>query len=57
MIVTVIPMVIGSLRTIPKGFIKGLHELEIGGQAETIQLTTLLRSARILRRVLEASGD
>ena len=48
-----IPIVTGELGTIPKGFIKRLEELEIGGRAETIQTTALLRSARILRRVLE----
>ena len=39
--------------TIPKGIIKGLEDLEIGGQEEIIQTTALLRSTRILRRVLE----
>ena len=28
---TVIPIVIGALGTIPKGLVKGLEELEIGG--------------------------
>ena len=51
--VTVIPIVIGALGTIPKGLVKGLKELEIEGRAETIQTTALLRSTRILRRVLE----
>ena len=51
--VTVIPVVIGALRTIPKGLVKGLKNLEIRGRVETIQTTVLLRSVRILRRVLE----
>ena len=51
--VTVIAVEIGALGTIPKGLIKGLEDLEIKGQAEIIQTTVLLRSARILRRVLE----
>ena len=35
-----------------------LEELEIGGRrAETIQIISFLRSARILRRVLEICGD
>ena len=55
--VAVIPIVKGVLQTIFKGFVKGLEELEIGGRAETIQTTELLRSARILRRVLETWGD
>ena len=51
--VTVIPFVISALETILKGLIKGLEELEIGGRAETILTTTLLRSVRILRKALE----
>ena len=39
--------------SVTKGLIKGLEDLEIRGKVETIQTTTLLRSARILRRVLE----
>ena len=42
-------IVIGALGTITKGLIKGLEDLEIRGQVETIQTTALLRSARILR--------
>ena len=51
--VTIVPIVIGALGTITKGLLKGLEELEIGGRIETIQTTALLRTARILRRVLE----
>ena len=51
--VIVIPIVIGALGTIPKG----LEEWEIRGQVEKIQTTALLRSARILRRVLQTWGD
>ena len=51
--VTVIPIVIGVLGTFPKDLVKGLEELEIGGRTETIKITALLRSARILRRVLK----
>ena len=39
--------------TITKGILKGLEDLEVGGRVETIQMTALLRTARILRRVLE----
>ena len=40
--------------TIPKFLIKKkLEELEIGGQAETIRTTVLLKSARTLRRVVK----
>ena len=51
--VTVIPTMIATLRTISKELVKKLEDLEIGGQVETIQTTTLLSSARILRRVEE----
>ena len=47
------PIVIGALGTIAKGLLKGLEDLEVGGRVETIQTTALLRTARILRRVLE----
>ena len=35
------------------GIVKGQRDLEIRGQVETIQTIVLLRSARILRSVLE----
>ena len=47
----VIPIVIGALETTPKGLVRRLEELKIGGRAETIETTVLLRSARILRKV------
>ena len=55
--VTIVPIVIGALGTITKGLWKGLEGLEVGGREETIQMTTLLRTAKILRRVLETWGD
>ena len=51
--VTIIPIVIGAFGTETKGLLKGLEDLEDGGRVETIQTTVLLRTARILRRVLE----
>ena len=51
--VTVIPVIIVSLERSPKSFGGKLKELEIGGRAETIQTTALLRSAGIPIRVLE----
>ena len=51
--VTIVPIVTGALGTITKGLLKGLEDLGVGGRAETIQTTALLRTARILRRVLE----
>ena len=55
--VTVIPIGIGVFRRVNKGLLKGLEVLEVGGWVETIQTTTLLRTARILRRVLETWSD
>ena len=54
--VTIVPIVIGTLGTITKGLFKGLEDLEVGGRVETIQMTALLRTAKILRRVLETWG-
>ena len=51
--VTIIPIMIGSFGTVTKGLLKGLEDLEVGGWVEIIQATALLRTARILRRVLE----
>ena len=55
--VTIVPIVIGALGTITKGLLKSLEDLEVGGWVETIQMAALLRTARILRRVLETFGD
>ena len=46
--VTIVPIVIGAFGTVTKVLLKGLEDLEVGRQT-----TTLLRTARILRRVLE----
>ena len=51
--VTITPIVIGAFGTVTKGLLKGLKDLEVGGGVETVQTTALLRTARILRRVLE----
>ena len=51
--VTIIPIVIGAFGTVTKWLLKGLEDLEVGGRVETIQTITLLRMARILKRVLE----
>ena len=55
--VTIIPIVIGAFGIVTKGLLKGLEDLEVGGGVETIQTTALLRTARILRRVLEIWGE
>ena len=55
--VTILTILIGAFGTITKGLLKGLlkglEDLEVGGRVETIQMTALLRTARILTRVLE----
>ena len=51
--VTIIPIVIGAFGTVTKGLLKGMEDLEVVGRVKTIQTTTLLRTVRILRRVLE----
>ena len=51
--VAIVPIVIGAIGTITKGLLKGLEDLEVSGRVEIIQTTALLRTARILRRVLE----
>ena len=55
--VTIIPIVFGAFGIVTKGLLKELEDLEVSGPVETIQNTTLLRTARILRRVLETWGD
>ena len=50
---TIIPIVIGAFGTVTKGSLKELEDLEVGGRVETVQTTALLRTARILRRVLK----
>ena len=55
--VTIVPIVIGDFGTVTKGLLKSLEDLEVGGRVETIQTTTLLNTAKILRRVLETCGD
>ena len=51
--VKIISIVISAFGTITKGLLKGLEDLEVGGRVDIIQTTALLRTARILRRVLE----
>ena len=50
---TFIPIIIVTLGRITEGLLKGMVDLEIKEHVETIQTTTLLRTARILGRVLE----
>ena len=55
--VTIVPIVTGAFGTVTERLLKGLEDLEVGGRVETIQTTILLRTARILRKVLETLGD
>ena len=55
--VTLIPVVVGVLRMIPKGLEKGLEELEICRRIKTTQTKALLRSTKILRTIPETWGD
>ena len=52
--VSVIPIVVGALGTVPKELVKELEDLKIRGQVERPFLTTsLLRLAGILRKVTQ----
>ena len=55
--VTIITIVIGAFGTVTKGLLKGLQDLEVGGRVESIQTKALLKTAKILRRVLKTWGD
>ena len=43
--------------TVTKVLLKGLNDLEIGGRVNTIQTTALLRTDKILRRIIETWED
>ena len=45
-----------TLRTVPKGLIRELKELQIGGRADVFQTTAMLWSVKILSRILETWG-
>ena len=51
--ILIIIMIIIIIGTVTKGLLKALEDLEVGDRVETIQTTALLKTARILRRVLE----
>ena len=53
MMVTIIPIVIDAFGAVTTGLLKGLEDLEVGDQVETIQTIALLITVRILRRVME----
>ena len=49
----IIPLVVGSLRAIPKQFDNRLKQTDITAGTAQVQKTLLLGMARILRQVLE----
>ena len=51
------PIVFVARGTVIKGLAQRLKNLEIRGRVETIQTTVLLRSAKIVRIVLETLGN
>ena len=51
--VSIVPIVIGAFVTVSEGMLKGLEDLEDSERVETIQTTVLLKTAKILRSVLE----
>ena len=55
--VTIVPIVIGAFDTVTKGLLKGLEDLKVRGRVDTIQTTALVRTARILKRVLDTWED
>jgi len=50
---SVIPIIIGALRTISRGLQEKLRTLEITTKVELIQKVALLGTVRMLRKVLE----
>ena len=55
--VTITPIVIGEFGTVNKRWLEGLKDLEVGGRVDTIQTTSLLRTAFIQRRFMKTWGD
>ena len=55
--VTIVSILIGTFGTLIEVLLKRLEDLEVSRQAETIQTTALLKTVRILRRVLKTRGD
>ena len=53
MMMTVIPIVVGALGTVPKGLKRIPEQQKIRGRIETLQTMALLWLTRILGRVLE----
>ena len=54
---TVIPFVIGTLGRISKGLVQRLKDFKMRVQAETTKTRPLLKSTRLLRRIMKTWGD
>ena len=54
---TFMPIVIGAYGTVSKKLLKLLEDLKVGGRLETFKTAALLRTPRVLRRILETWGD
>ena len=52
----IVPIVIAAFGTVTKGLLKCLEDLEVCGRVESIQTTALLKTARILKRILKILG-
>ena len=50
---TILLFVIGAIGRVTEWLVQGQKDLEITGRVDTIQITELLRPARILRSILE----
>ena len=55
--VRIVQIAIGAFGTVTKGLLKDLEDLEVSWRVETIQTTALLKTSRILRRILETWGN
>ena len=54
--VTVVPIIIGALGTVPKDLKRWLAETGVTCRLEILERTCLLGTARILRKVLDTQG-
>ena len=52
--IEVVPVVIGALGSVSKKFEQWMKKIGITVKVEQVQVTTLLETARILRRLLES---
>ena len=50
---TIVPIIIRAFGTVSNGLLKVLMDLEVGGRGKTIQTAALLRTASIVKRVLQ----